>query len=224
MEAQHDGVALDPQAIERGRRLFAQRCDFVLGAARFEQLPAPDRPEIAFAGRSNAGKSSLLNALTGRKSLARVSQTPGVTRQLNVFDLAGRAYLVDLPGYGYARAAKRAVKSWTGLVHAYLRGRPNLRRLCLLLDARRGIAEGDRGVMSQLDEAAVPYQIVLTKADKMPLAVLAQSTAAIASAAAGRGACHPEIMATSAETGSGIPDLRGALAALIEPLRDEDRG
>ncbi len=209
----------DAEDIERGRRLFAQRCDFVLGAARDEQLPPPDRPELAFAGRSNAGKSRLLNALTGRKNLARVSQTPGLTRQLNVFDLGGRAYLVDLPGYGYARAGKQAVKSWTALVHAYLRSRPNLRRLCLLLDARHGIGDGDRGVMTLLDEAAVPYQLVLTKSDKLPSPMLAQSVATVASQAAGRGACHPDVIATSAETGAGIPELRAALAKIVEARR-----
>jgi GTP-binding protein len=201
--------------LEAGRKLFAQECRFVIGAARLDQLPSPDRNEIAFAGRSNVGKSSLLNALTNRKGLARVSQTPGLTQQINIFDLGGRCYLADLPGYGYARAAKSAVKSWTRLVHLYLRGRPNLRRLCLLIDARHGIGEPDREIMRLLDEAAVAHQLVLTKADKLPAAALASAQAA-AAGEAGRGACHPDVLVTSAETGAGIAALRAALASLIE--------
>jgi GTP-binding protein len=207
--------ALDVSLLERGRALFAQECRFVLGAARAEQLPAPARPEIGFAGRSNVGKSSLLNALAGRKRLARVSGTPGATRQLNFFDLGGRAYLVDLPGYGFARAGKQAVAAWNELIRAYLRGRPNLRRLCLLIDARRGVSDPDRAIMKLLDEAAQSYQLVLTKCDKLRAPDLGAVIRALGAEIAGRGACHPEVIATSAETGAGIPELRAALAAVI---------
>ena len=173
------------------------------------------RPEIGFAGRSNVGKSSLLNALTGRKSLARVSGTPGATRQLNFFDLGGRAYLVDLPGYGFARAGKQDIAEWNALIRAYLRGRANLRRLCLLIDARRGIGEPDRAIMKLLDEVAQAYQLVLTKSDKLPGPAVAEVIEALQAEIAGCGACHPEVIATSAETGAGIPELRAALAAVV---------
>jgi len=206
----------DDALLERGRVLFAQECRFVLGVAREEQLPAATRTEIAFAGRSNVGKSSLLNALTGRNSLARVSNTPGATRQLNFFDLGGRAYLVDLPGYGFARAGKQEVSAWNALIRAYLRGRPNLRRLCLLIDARRGIVDPDRAIMKLLDEAAQSYQLLLTKCDKLHEAEVAAVIAALEREVAGRGACHPEVIATSAETGAGIPELRAALASVVE--------
>lgn len=205
----------NPDSLEAGRRLFAQECRFVLGVAKEAQLPPPGRPEIAFAGRSNVGKSSLLNALAGRKGLARVSGTPGATRQLNFFDLAGRAYLVDLPGYGFARAGKGDIAEWNALIRAYLRGRANLRRLCLLVDSRRGIGEVDRKIMALLDEAAQSYQLVLTKTDKLPEAALAAVVGALEAETAGRGACHPTVIATSAETGAGIPELRAALAAVI---------
>ncbi|MCW5772453.1 MAG: ribosome biogenesis GTP-binding protein YihA/YsxC [Rhodospirillaceae bacterium] len=205
----------DAAALEAGRKLFAQECRFMLGVARAAQLPPPSRPEIAFAGRSNVGKSSLLNALTGRKSLARVSGTPGVTRQLNFFDLGGRAYLVDLPGYGYARAGKQTVAEWNALIRAYLRGRPNLRRLCFLVDSRRGVADVDVAIMRLLDEAAQSYQLVLTKIDKLHPDELAAVRAKLEAETAGRGACHPEVIATSAETGTGLPELRAALAAVI---------
>jgi GTP-binding protein len=203
------------EELEAGRRRFAQECRFLLGVAREAQLPPPARPEIGFAGRSNVGKSSLLNALTGRKTLARVSGTPGATRQLNFFDLGGRAYLVDLPGYGFARAGKQIVADWNALIRGYLRGRPNLKRLCLLVDARRGLGEADRAIMALLDDAAQSYQLVLTKCDKLPAGAVVARVRELA-AVAGRGACHPDVLATSAETGAGIPELRAALAALVE--------
>jgi GTP-binding protein len=208
-------LQITADALEAGRKLFAQECRFVIGVAKEAQLPAPGRPEIGFAGRSNVGKSSLLNALTGRKSLARVSGTPGATRQLNFFDLGGRAYLVDLPGYGFARAGKHDIAEWNALIRAYLRGRANLRRLCLLIDARRGTSEPDRLIMSLLDEAAQSYQIVLTKADKLPPPAVDAVVAALQREVAGHGACHPEVVATSAETGAGIPELRAVLAAVV---------
>jgi GTP-binding protein len=208
-------LKISAEGLEAGRKLFAQECRFLLGVAKEEQLPVPGRPEIGFAGRSNVGKSSLLNAVTGRKSLARVSGTPGATRQLNFFDLGGRAYLVDLPGYGFARAGKQDIAEWNALIRAYLRGRANLRRLCLLIDARRGVTDPDRTIMALLDEAAQSYQLVLTKCDKLPAPALAEVVAGLEREIAGRGACHPNVVATSAETGAGIPELRAVLAAVV---------
>jgi len=205
------------RTLEEGRRLFAQSCNFLGSAAAPDQLPAPDLPEVAFAGRSNVGKSSLVNALTGRKTLARTSNTPGRTRLLNVFQLAGRLGLVDLPGYGYARAPKSEIKQWTGLTRAYLRGRANLRRVCLLIDARHGLKPSDEAVMTLLDEAAVSYQVVLTKADKASGEALAGIRLATAGRLAKRPAAHPEVLVTSARSGHGIDELRAALAALAVP-------
>lgn len=207
-------------AIEAGRQLFAQSCRFVAAAADDRQLPAPGLPEVAFAGRSNVGKSSLLNALTGRTTLARTSHTPGRTRQINFFELGGRLMLVDLPGYGYAKAGKADVRRWTALTRRYLKGRPNLRRICLLIDARHGLKENDRAVMRDLNEAAVSYQIVLTKADKLKPDALAAVQAAVAAAAAGQAAAHPDCVATSAVSGLGIAELRAGLAALAASARD----
>jgi GTP-binding protein len=213
--SQSNGEGASAAAIEFGRWLFAQTCTFLVSAATAEQLPAPALPEIAFAGRSNVGKSSLVNALTGRKTLARTSNTPGRTRQLNVFDLGNRLLLADLPGYGYARAAKGDIKQWTSLTRAYLKGRPNLRRVCLLIDARHGIKDSDRAIMAVLDTAAMSYQVILTKADKAAPA-LASVQAAAAAELAKRPAAHPEVLPTSARTGAGIAELRAALAALAE--------
>ena len=200
---------------EAGRLLFARECAFVAGAARIDQLPGADAPEVAFAGRSNVGKSSLINALAGRAALARTSNTPGRTRQINFFALAGdRLRLVDLPGYGYARAAKSEIAAWTGLVDAYLRGRPNLRRAALLVDARRGLMPPDRRVMAALDRAAVVYQLVLTKADALTAAQLERRAAEVGAAAREHAAAHPAVVATSARRGTGIAALRAELAAL----------
>jgi len=203
--------------IEAGRRLFTQECRFVAGAERSEALPPIGLPEIAFAGRSNVGKSSLVNALTGRTTLARVSHTPGRTQQLNFFDLGGRLVLVDMPGFGFARAAKRKIKDWSGLIERYLRGRPTLRRVCLLIDARHGAMAVDRGFMERMDAAAVSYQAVLTKSDKVKPAELQERIAALAAELAQHVAAHPDLIVTSAHAGTGIPELRAALAALAAP-------
>ena len=200
--------------MERGRLLFAQACEFVAGAASEESLPQPTLPEIAFAGRSNVGKSSLINALVGHKRLARVSLTPGRTQQLNFFSLGGALMLVDLPGYGHAAAAKRQIRSWTDLIHAYLRGRASLRRVVVLVDSRHGLKPNDHALMAELDDVAVSYQIVLTKADKAGAASVTEVFAAVEKIIAKRPAAHPEIAVTSSETGLGIPELRAAIAAL----------
>jgi len=206
--------APDQAAEEKGRHLFAQACEFVAGAGSDAALPPAQLPEIAFAGRSNVGKSSLVNALTGRRTLARVSHTPGRTQQLNFFSLAERLMLVDLPGYGFAAASKAKVAGWTKLMERYLKGRPTLRRVMLLIDARHGIKEADRPIMAMLDEAAVSYQIVLTKIDKVPHAALARCTAATAAEIAKHVAAHPTIHLTSAHDGLGIAALRAGVAAL----------
>jgi len=207
----------DAEALAYGRWLFAQECRFVAGATNEAALPPGGLPEVAFAGRSNVGKSSLVNALTGRKTLANVSRTPGRTQQLNFFELGGRLWLVDLPGYGYAKVAKSQVASWQRLIERYLKGRPALRRVLVLIDARHGLKDVDRGVLEGLDEAAQSYQVVLTKADlvKPPEqdARLAEVTAALAR----HRAAHPHVHLTSAETGLGIEALRAELAALAEP-------
>lgn len=231
--AQNGGQALNDEAlpasseeeaarlIEQGRLLFAQECRFIASAPNMDVLPTAHLPEIAFAGRSNVGKSSLINALTGRNTLARTSVTPGRTQQLNFFDLGSRLMLVDLPGHGYAQAPKHLVEQWTRLVIDYLRGRPVLRRTCLLIDARHGVKDVDREVMKLLDTAAVVYQLVLTKADKVKPAELDKVKAATAAEIAKRPAAHPEIVVTSSHEGVGIAELRAALAALALPKPEE---
>jgi GTP-binding protein len=206
-------AALDPALIEAGRVLFAQQCRFVFGAAGTSAMPAETLPEIAFIGRSNVGKSSLINALTGRRELARMSKTPGRTRQINFFDLGGRLVLVDLPGYGYASAAKDEIARWTRLMQRYLQGRATLMRACLLLDSRHGILAADEPMMRLCDAAALSYQVVLTKADKPTAAALAGVRNSVAARLAKHGAAHPDILAVSAQKGLGIPELRAALAA-----------
>ncbi len=200
--------------LESGRLLFAQNCNFLISAASFNQLPDTDLPEIAFAGRSNVGKSSLLNALTGRKNLARTSNTPGRTQQVNFFDLGGRVMLTDLPGYGYAKAAKSVVDQWTRLIKSYLRGRVQLRRVCLLIDSRHGLKDTDREVMALMDEAAVAYQIVLTKCDKIKAAELEKLLVKTDKEIAKHVAAHPEILVTSSFKSLGIEEMRAALATL----------
>lgn len=202
--------------IEAGRLLFASECQFFFGAQKLEQVPPPAGPEIAFAGRSNVGKSSLLNALTGRKALARASSEPGRTRQLNFFDLGGRLVLVDMPGYGYARASKDIKADWQGMMFAYLRGRPTLRRVLLLLDSRIEIKPADIQVMELMDRAAVTYQLVLTKTDGIKPPALARKVDEIQRLARAHPAAFPDIMVTSSETGAGIAELRAVLTELAE--------
>jgi GTP-binding protein len=205
---------LDPEALEAGRLLFAQECGFVWGAARLDQLPDAGLPEIAFAGRSNVGKSSLVNALTGRKTLARTSNTPGRTQQLNFFDLGGRLMIVDLPGYGYAKVSKSQVAAWNHVLRHYLKGSTVLQRVLLLIDSRHGLKDTDREMMDMLDQAAVSYQVVLTKVDKPKKAELEKVIADTEAELRTHVAAHPSIVRTSAEKGTGIPELRAALAAL----------
>ncbi len=209
--------APDAAAEAEGRRLFAQACSFVAGATTEAALPPGSLPEIAFAGRSNVGKSSLVNALTGRTTLARVSHTPGRTQQLNFFDLGGRLMLVDLPGYGFADASKREIARWTELIQRYLRGRPELRRVLLLIDGRHGIKEPDRPVMRLLDEAAVSFQLVLTKLDKVKATELAPRLAQLGVELRRHTAAHPVMHFTSAHDRLGIDALRAALCALAVP-------
>ena len=195
--------------IEAARKLFAGPCDFFWGAAAQESLPPiSNLPEIAFAGRSNVGKSSLVNALTGRRTLARVSQAPGRTRQLNFCNLANTLVLVDLPGYGFARVSKKMKDDWQGFAIDYLRGRPTLQRVYLLIDARHGVKDSDHETMKNLDSAAVSYRILLTKADQLRAAEIPEAIAEAEAATRKHGAAHPEVMATSSETGFGIPELR----------------
>jgi GTP-binding protein len=207
---------LSPHEREQGEALFRGPCGFVKGVVRIDDLPKDGRPEVAFAGRSNVGKSSLINALTGRTTLARVSVTPGRTRELNFFSLGrdGALYLVDLPGYGYAKASKAEVKGWTRLMSDYLKGRRELKRVFLLIDARHGIKPNDKETMKMLDEAAVSYQVVLTKADKSKASELVAMREKISGDLAKHPAAYPSILTTSARLGSGIDELRAAIASL----------
>ena len=198
---------------ERARKLFAGPIDFLKSAPGLQFLPDPKVPEIAFAGRSNVGKSSLLNALTGRKALARTSNTPGRTQELNFFDVGRplQVRLVDMPGYGFAEAPKDLVRKWRHLVNDYLRGRSVLKRALVLIDARHGLKDVDREVMSMLDTAAVGYHLVLTKGDKIKPTQLAATLEATRAEAARHPAAHPLLFATSSETGEGIAELRTAV-------------
>lgn len=199
---------------EAGRLLFAGPCDFVMSVVGVSHLPPPRMVEIAFAGRSNVGKSSLVNALTGRKTLAKTSNTPGRTRELNFFALGPDIFMVDMPGYGYAKASKEKIAAWTGLIGDYLSGRAALQRVFLLIDSRHGIKDNDLEVMGLLDTKAVVYQIVLTKTDKLKRGELEKCVSATAAAIARRPAAHPRIIATSSEQGDGIGELRAEIARL----------
>jgi GTP-binding protein len=205
------------QDFETARKLFAAECRFVWGAQKIDGLPPASLPETAFAGRSNVGKSSLINALTGRKALARVSQTPGRTREINFFDLGARLMLVDLPGYGYAKASRQLAAEWQELIFAYLRGRANLKRVVLLIDVRRGVMDIDNDVMGLLDKAAVSYCVALTKADALKPDALAACIAGVETQAKRHTAAYPEIFATSAHNAAGLEPLKIHLTALAAP-------
>ena len=205
------------EAIETGRKLCVGSVEFVLGAASLAQLPDGNRPEIAFAGRSNVGKSSLINAVLNRKNMARSSAEPGKTRELNYFDIGeGTFWLVDLPGCGYAKVSREQQAKWVQLTKRYLRGRANLRRVFLLVDSRRGLMDTDLETMRMLDTAAVNYQIVLTKVDKIKKSALEKVTTKIEAALKKHPAAHPIPRATSAEKGYGVPEIRAEIGQLVE--------
>lgn len=205
------------QLIEAGRLLFARDITFLRGAVALDGLPDIGMPEIAFAGRSNVGKSSLINALCGRSTVARTSNTPGRTQELNFFDVNGRLIMVDMPGYGFASAPKDKVDAWTRLVKGYLRGRPTLRRCFLLVDSRHGLKDSDRDMMKLLDQAAVVYQIVLTKIDKLKASEVETVTKRTAEEIARHVAAHPVLIATSSEKGVGLAELRTEIVQMAQP-------
>jgi GTP-binding protein len=209
-----------PDEIEAGRRLFISDWDFMSAAGSPASLPRPQGIEIAFAGRSNVGKSSLINRLTGRNALARTSRTPGRTQELIFFKGGGRLVLVDMPGYGYAKAPKDKVAAWTDLIRTYLKGRANLARVYVLVDSRHGLKPTDAEVFATLDSAALSYQIIFTKVDEASAADLSAHMAATTTALAKHPAAHPELISTSAHTGDGIPELRAAIARLLAERAD----
>lgn len=204
------------ELIEKGRLLFSKECTFMLSVASLAQLPGGKEVEVAFTGTSNVGKSSLINALTGRKTLARTSNTPGRTQQLNFFDLGGYLRLVDMPGYGFAKAPIETVREWQELVTLYLKGRPNLRRVCLLIDSRHGIKKADQEIMTVLDKAAVVYQVILTKTDKISPTALKAMETKTSEALNKHTAAYPILFPTSSVTKNGIDVLRAELTALTD--------
>ncbi len=204
-------------ALEDGRLLFARDINFMLSVVSLDKLPPAALPEVCFAGRSNVGKSSLINAVTGRKGLARASNTPGRTRELNYFNIDDRLHVVDLPGYGYARASKTDIARWTKLTRAFLRGRANLRRVFVLIDSRHGLKPNDFELFDMLDEAAVTYQIILTKTDKLKKGELAKVLTKTQTSIAKRPAAFPVIISTSSEKKTGIDLLRAEIATLALP-------
>ena len=220
-KASLEGKGLVAGDMEAGRKLFAGPCEFMRGVVDLDGLPPITAPEIAFAGRSNVGKSSLVNALTGRSTLARTSNTPGRTQQLNFFALGQPGHpalvLVDLPGYGYARETKATVAAWTRLVMDYLRGRTSLCRVIVLIDARHGLKENDHETMKLLDTAAVSYQVVLTKTDKLKSGELATRLEEVRAGVRRHVAAHPTVIATSSVKGEGIAELRAEIAGLADP-------
>lgn len=205
----------DPATEESGRLLFAGPVDFVKGVVAMSGLPPADRPEICFAGRSNVGKSSIINALAGRKGIARASNTPGRTQEINYFALGSRGYLVDLPGYGYAQAPVAVVAKWQALLKQYLAGRPTLKRAFALIDSRHGVKDVDHEIMRLLDRSAVPFQVVLTKADKIGSATMAATVAQVEEALQKHPAAFPQLIVTSSEKGEGIPTLRAVIDGLL---------
>ena len=205
------------EAIERGRILFAQECQFLRPIVSLDDVPDTELPEVAFIGRSNVGKSSLINALTGRNALARVSNTPGRTREINLFDLGHRLILVDLPGYGFARVAKAQSAAWRKLISGYLKGRPQLARVCVLIDSRHGVKDSDEEMMDLLDGAAVSFHAVLTKSDKVDGQDSANVLNAVVAATGKHTAGHPDVFLTSATTGAGLAEVRAALASVALP-------
>ena len=219
-EAQQDKPPETPaysrEQIEAGRLLFAREVTFMLSVVKLATLPAPKLPEVCFAGRSNVGKSSLINALTNRKGLARASNTPGRTRELNYFNVSDRIHVVDLPGYGYARASKADIAKWTELTRAFLRGRAPLRRVFVLIDSRHGLKESDHEIMSMLDEAAVTYQLILTKVDKLKKGELEKVKKRTLSKIKKRPAAFPTLICTSSVKKNGLDDLRAEIATLAE--------
>ena len=211
------GPRRDIEDLETGRLLFAGRCEFIAAANNMKALPPVTSPEICFAGRSNVGKSSLVNALTGRRMLARTSQTPGRTRQLIFFNLANRLQLVDLPGYGYAAAPKTDIKAWTGLTRKFLAGRPSLQRVFLLIDGRRGVGRSDEEIMQLLDDAAVSWAVVLTKSDKLKPTQIEKTIKDTYAKISRHVAAYPEIFRTSSKTKDGIEYLRAHMAGFAAP-------